>query len=251
MSDQAPSPTANTQEDTVPVGRKPKTHISDALIDIFKNLPLPLRLQRNKEIEVKNNSCYLQTVRHTEDPVANPAPGSEAASFITIDSSEVKFLSSPGIFDSLRDSMPFFLIQKLAFLKMSYDSEKTAKRRDPDSLTDLIEDGTAARMAKRRCMSANMLTSRNLEQPTSFNFPQIMFDTEDRMPIPLPFFTHKSLRYLIDHLAILSVRKVEADSVHKKCAILDIEALEDVWRGTLTYLWTVWGSRFPNVQVSV
>ena len=55
-----------------------------------------------------------------------------------------------------------------------------------------------------------------------------MFDTEDRMPLPLPFFTHKSLRYIIDQLAMLPVRKVKANGVHKKGAILNIEKLSKI-----------------------
>jgi hypothetical protein len=45
------------------------------------------------------------------------------------------------------------------------------------------------------------------------------------MSIPLPFFTHKSLRYIIDNLALLPLRKVEADGIHKKGTIIDIEKL--------------------------
>ena len=42
---------------------------------------------------------------------------------------------------------------------------------------------------------------------------------------PSPFFTHKSLRYIIDNLAILPFRKIEADGVHKKGSILDVDKL--------------------------
>ena len=74
-------------------------------------------------------------------------------------------------------------------------------------------------------MTSDMLVNRNIERPTAFNFPQIMFDTEDRMLIPLPFFTHKSLRFIIDNLAILPLWKVEADGILKKGSIIDIEKL--------------------------
>ena len=173
------------------------------------------------------------TILHTQDPVLHPIPGSETASFITIDSSDLEFLSSPTAPDSMRENMPFYIIRKLADIKLT--SNKNPKRRDADeSLTDSNEDPASARVAKRRCMSAKTLVRHNFQQCTTFNFPQIMFDTEDRMPLPLPFFTHKSLRYIIDQLAMLPVRKVEADGVHNKGAILDIEKLSKILREELS-----------------
>jgi hypothetical protein len=209
-------------ENAAPPARVRKTHISDAVSTMLKSLSLPSRLKRNKEIEQKNEARNLMTLRHMEDPTGNPQPGSETASFVTIDSSDFKILSSSTIFESLRDNIPFYIIRKLADFNLTND--KISKRQNSDeSLTDLNEDPALARAAKRRCMTAKTLVRRNFQQRISFNFPQIMFETEDRMPLPLPFFTHKSLRYLIDHLALLPVRKVEADGIHKKGAILDVE----------------------------
>ncbi len=198
-----------------------KTHVSDAISNILKSLPLPARLKRNKEIEEQNEARLLLTLRHAQDPVAFPDPGSESASFITIDSSEISFLSSPTILDSLRNVMPFHLIKRLADIKLT-NITNSLKR--PESLTDLMESSTS-HAAKRRCMSALTLISRDTERPTSFNFPQIMFETENRMPIPLPFFTHKSLRFIINNLAILPTKKVESDGSSKKAVILDIDKL--------------------------
>jgi len=127
----------------------------------------------------------------------------------------------------MRENMPFYIIRKLADIKLT--TNKNSKQCDTDeSLTDSNEDPASARVAKRRCMSAKTLVRRNFQQRTIFNFPQIMFDTKDCMPLPLPFFTHKSLCYIIDQLTMLPVRKVEADGVHKKSAILDIEKLSKI-----------------------
>ena len=195
-----------------------KTHASEAISLILKSLPLPARLKRNKEIEEQNEARSFQTLRHTQDPIAFPNPGSETASLITIDSSEISFLSSSHILDSLRNIMPFYLIKKLA------DTKLTNPLKRSENLTDST-DSDLSHLAKRRCMSANTLISRDTERPTSFNFPQIMFNTENRMPIPLSFFTHKSLRYIINNLAILPTKKVESDGTSKKGVILDIEKL--------------------------
>ena len=61
-----------------------------------------------------------------------------------------------------------------------------------------------------------------------------MFDTEDCMPLPLPFFTHKSLRYITNNLAILPIHKIKADGVHKKESIIDIDKLSDTLRKELS-----------------
>jgi hypothetical protein len=62
--------------------RRPKTHFSDVVSVMLKSLPLRLRLKRNKEIEEKNEARNLTTLLHTEDPEANPEPGSEAVSLL-------------------------------------------------------------------------------------------------------------------------------------------------------------------------
>jgi len=173
------------------------------------------------------------TILHIQYPVTHPIPGSETTSFITIDSSDLEFLSSPTAPDSMHKNMPFYIICKLADIKLATD--KIPKQRDTDeSLTDSNEDPASARVSKCRCMSAKTLVRRNFQQCATFNFPQIMFDTKDRMPLPLPFFTHKSLHYIIDQLAMLPVCKVEADGIHKKGAILDIKKLSKVLREELS-----------------
>ena len=204
-----------------------KTHTSEVISQILKSLPLPARLKRNKDIKEQNEAHSLQTLRHAQDPAAFPEPGSETASLITIDSSEISFLSSTHISDSLRTIMPFYLIKKLADTKLLNSLKRS------ENPTDSTEGDTSS-SAKRRCMSATTLISRDTERPTSFNFPQIMFNTENRMPIPLPFFTHKSLRYIINNLAILPTKKVESDGTSKKGVILDIEKLSKTLGEELT-----------------
>jgi len=227
----APQPPLQAPAQHVPPPvRTRKTHVSEAISTILKSLTLPARLKRNKEIEDQNEARAFQTLLHTQDPVAYPDPGSETASFISLEPSELDYLSSPTIPDSIRNIMPFYLLQKLADIKLA-SNNPTLKR--PENLTDST-DNAVVRTAKRRCMSALTLVSRDIEQPTSFNFPQIMFETEDRMPIPLPFFTHKSLRYIINNLAILPTKKIEGDGTFKKGVILDIEKLSKTLREELS-----------------
>lgn len=54
------------------------------------------------------------------------------------------------------------------------------------------------------------------------------------MPLPLPFFTHKSLRYIIDNLALIPIRKIEANGIHKKGSIIDINKLSQTLRKELS-----------------
>jgi hypothetical protein len=170
MSERAPSPTANDnntvpnrEKTPAPPARVPKTHISDAVSTLLKALPLTLRLKCNKEIESLNEARQLKTLLHVQDPINNPLPGSETASLITIDSSEVKFLSSPNIFDTFRDSMPFYLIRKLSDIKAAAADEKLPKRRDiNEGLTDSTEDTVVARAAwhiRKTCISLSQLSN--------------------------------------------------------------------------------------------
>jgi hypothetical protein len=78
---------------------------------------------------------------------------------------------------------------KLADLN-STNANTTLKH--PENLTDST-DGPISHATKRRCM--------------------------------LPFFTHKSLSYIINNLAILPTKKVKSDGIFKKGVILDIKKL--------------------------
>jgi len=206
------------------------THTSDAVLAMLKTLSLPLQLKCNKEIEAQNEACNLRNLLHLQDNT-NP-PSSETASFITIEPSEFSLLSSSSLFNSLHDALPFYIIEKLAALKLLTD--KNMRCLGDESLTDSTEEPAALRVSKRRCMTAKSLVSRNFQSCTNFNFPQIMFDTEDHMALPLSFFTHKSLCYMIDNLAILPICKVEANGVYEKGSILDIKKLSKTLREELS-----------------
>jgi hypothetical protein len=156
------------------------------------------------------------------DPANHPQAGSEQASIVTIDSADKKLLRIPSVMASLSNIMPNFILEWLGLEDARDRSEKRKhdeSRKDPQNLE---ED----RIAKRRCMFGASLVDSNALEPTQFDFPQIMFDTERYCAIPLPFFTHQNLRYITDNTALLPTRKANPlPGESKGCYILDVEKL--------------------------
>jgi hypothetical protein len=111
----------------VPPFRVPKTHLPN-LLDKIKSLPLKLKLSMNKNIEQANFTRAERAYKHALDPVANPDPGSEAASMITISSEEMSSLSASSVMSALMSVMPLYLLQTLSF-------QDKDKRKREDSLT--------------------------------------------------------------------------------------------------------------------
>jgi len=141
---------------------------------------------------------------------------------ITIDSADKHLLKIPSVFSSMSTVMPNFILE---WLGLEDAREKSEKRKHDDSLKD-TQNVEEDRIAKRRCMFGASLVESNALEPTQFDFPQIMFDTERFCLIPLPFFTHQNLRYITDNTALLPTRKANplpGDS--KGCYIIDVEKL--------------------------
>jgi len=205
-----------------PAARARRTHISDAIIKALKELPLSLKLERNKQIEVENLARSRQTLEFMYDPAAHPQAGSEQASMITIDSADRKLLKIPSVISSMSTVMPNFILE---WLGLEDAREKSEKRKHDESLKDPsnVEEDC---IAKRRCMFGASLVESNALEPTWFDFPQIMFDTERFCSIPLPFFTHQNLRYITDNTALLPTRKANPlPGESKGCYIIDVEKL--------------------------
>jgi len=213
-------PTMGQDTGNVIPHRIPKTHLPN-LLDKLKSLPLKLKLSMNKNIEQTNFSRTERAYKHALDPVANPDPGSEAASMITISSEEMSSLSIPSFMSALTSVMPLYLLQIFAL----QDKDKR-KREDSSGLTDLLST-MDARIAKRHCMDGSKLVPRSASAAVKIAFPQILFDTELEVSVPLSFFTHSNLRYIIDHASTLPTRRANGKIEGKGPIIIDVEKLAE------------------------
>ncbi|KAK0475404.1 hypothetical protein IW261DRAFT_1313637, partial [Armillaria novae-zelandiae] len=68
------------------------THISRAVTKALKVWSLVAKLEKNCWIEDENTRREAATMKHMDDLVAYPDPGSEVASFITIDDEDIQAL---------------------------------------------------------------------------------------------------------------------------------------------------------------
>ncbi|PPQ94132.1 hypothetical protein CVT25_007889 [Psilocybe cyanescens] len=205
----------------IPV-RARRTHISEHACDVLRKLALPLKLARNKKIEAENLARADKSADHELDPVAHPDPGSPQASVISLTEEDEGQLRVPAIVQKLMDYMPNYII---AWLAAEDAQAKENKRKHDEALKDPLS-AAEDKIAKRCCMQGSLLSARDPLAPASFSFPQILFDTENLVGLPLPFFTQKNLRYIIDELASLLTRKANSCSGDgKSIYILDIEKL--------------------------
>ncbi|KAF8805786.1 hypothetical protein BYT27DRAFT_7103707, partial [Phlegmacium glaucopus] len=99
-----------------------RTHSSPTVIQMLKSLSLASVLQKNKKIEAENDARALKTLAHEEDPIANPQPGSETASLITIEFENLNRLKVPSFYSSFREWIyPTFT--PLEFAQSLFDTE--------------------------------------------------------------------------------------------------------------------------------
>ncbi|KAH9474894.1 hypothetical protein JR316_0013362 [Psilocybe cubensis] len=219
----APSPVP------APPANPPRAHITRAVpaaYAVLKSLPLPLKLARNKAIVAKNLERITKTANHSLDPAAFPMPGSPEASVISLSPDDEAQLRIPAIAKKYldKDEIPDYLI---AWLSEQDSLAREQKRSIEDSSIKDLPSSAEDRIAKRRCMQGSSLSIRDPMAPTVIAFPEIMFQTEKAQAnLPLPFFTQKSLRYIIDNLASLPIKKSNSISPDSKALyILDIEKL--------------------------
>ncbi|KAF8151558.1 hypothetical protein B0H34DRAFT_784721 [Crassisporium funariophilum] len=157
----------NNAQNNAPA-RVPRTHINPEVIQALKDLPLYNKLEKNRSIKTANNAREMTRVNHLIDPVAYPRNGLDQASLITLDQEETP--------SSIRPSHVH------CYYQMGV--------RHPES------DG-------RQCMDGSIHTARVIGVPATIIFLQSLFDTENCVLIPLPFFLHKNLRYITDNAATL------------------------------------------------
>ena len=75
-------------------------------------------------------------------------------------------------------------------------------------------------------MDGSKLNPRSAANAVEILFPQILFDTEFEVAVPLSFFTHSNLCYIIDHASTLPTRRANGRSDGKKGPIIiDVDKL--------------------------
>ena len=83
-----------------------------------------------------------------------------------------------------------------------------------------------ARLAKRHCMDGSLQTPHVIDVPAAIIFPQILFDMENCVSLPLPFFLNKSLCYIIDKAATLpTIKSNPLVGETKGISIIDVKKL--------------------------
>src|ERR1700678_755122 len=74
-----------------------RTHKDDFISTLLGKLQLREKLVKNKEIEEQNKAREMRTCNHHLDPASYPLPGSETASFITINETNMMDLKDPSV----------------------------------------------------------------------------------------------------------------------------------------------------------
>jgi hypothetical protein len=217
-----------------------RTHINPEVVAMLSNLSLFNKLETNKNIELTNISRMKKTLEHTIDPTNHPVAGSDTASLITISDEEISDLLDDNIRSYYKDVIPVSVAKRLAAIQKTISGESQSSKRP--AATDSVEKAIEARLAKRRCMTGDDIAPRVVGTPSLLIFPQIMFDTEDCVSIPLPFFLHKNLRYIIDNAAMLdTVKSNPLVGTTKGLQILDIAKLSNKLGSELSLTCSQWG----------
>ncbi len=180
-------PAQNLQQQTQNSGthssRTHKTHLLHVM-DKLKSLPLKLRLSMNKDIEQQNDQRALRAYSHALDL------GSEAASLITISSAEILSLQIPSVMSTVSSVMPLYLLCLIGLKDQNKD--KRTQDNDPNYSAESSVD---THIAKRRCMDGSKLIPRSAANAVEIVFPQILFDTEFEVAVPLLFHPFQSSLY--------------------------------------------------------
>ena len=183
--------------------RARRTHKDDFISSLLSKLSLRKKLSKNKEIEDQYKNRDLKSYNHHMDPVAHPEPGSENASFITIDEADVRYLKDPSILARFLNIIPDYLLLRIT-RETRAEKEDHEKRR-LDELNS--HSSELSQEAKRRRMDGSKAAERVIGSQRDIEFSDILFTTNAHVPIPLPFFRNANLRYIIDHAATLPTTK--------------------------------------------
>ena len=104
-------------QDIPPQAAQPRawrSHKDDLILSLLSSkLSLRDKLSKNKEIEDQNKNRKLRTFNHHVDSVVHLETGSENASFITIDESDLKDLKDPSILARFLNFVPEYLLLRI------------------------------------------------------------------------------------------------------------------------------------------
>jgi len=214
----------------VPPPRVPRTHINPDVIQLLKEMPLYGKLEKNKQLEADNIARTMRKINHRLNPEAYPVDASDFASLITIDDADLNQLLD----DEVR--VQYRPVMSIAITKWVADTQKaitegehpSLKRGSNVAFAEAAKKTSAeeSRLAKRRCMSRTLQTPRVVGVPATIIFPQTLFDTENCVSIPLPFFLNKNLRYITDKAATLpTIKSNPLPGETKGINIIDVEKL--------------------------
>ena len=213
-----------------PPPRVPRTHINPEVIQLLKDLPFYGKLEKNKQLEAENSARTVAKLNHRLNQEAYPDDGSDLASLVTIEEGDLIQLLD----DDLRAH--YRPVMSIAVTKWVADTQKAIAEGEHPSLkrafnvavADVTKKTSAeeARLAKRRCMDGSLQMPRVIGVPATIIFPQTLFDTENCVSIPLPFFLNKNLRYIIDKAATLpTIKSNPLAGETKGISIIDVEKL--------------------------
>ena len=180
------------------------THKDDIISSLLGKLSFHDKLFKNKEIKDQNKNRELKNYNHYLDPIAHPEPGSENASFITIDDAEVKDLKDPSILTRFSNFVPDFLLIHITWEVR--DEKEERDKRKLEELNSLPSDLSLEANLKQRRMDGSKAAERVVGSQRDIEFSDILFTTNAHVSIPLPFFCNANLRYIIDHAATLRSR---------------------------------------------
>jgi hypothetical protein len=163
-------PQLQHENQPLPQPRARRTRKDDFFSALFGKLDLRERLERNKVIEEENKARVAKTYNHHLDPISYPQPGSEAASFITIDEADVKVLKDPSIFARLMAIMPDFLIFRIT-RENGADKEDREKRKLDELAISPSDDFFEA---KRRRIDGSKVANRIIGSQRPIVFSEIL-----------------------------------------------------------------------------
>lgn len=197
----AQPPPPDAQEHAPPPPRVPCTHTSPAAIQVLKQLPFLTKLKKNKFIEDKNEERLSRTVDHTIEPDNYPEPGSDAASLITLDEEDLSTLLNDTICDHCKDFLPLSVKQWLLDTKKARGESNIGSKR---SILELFCDSAEKVMSRWRCMSGSDITLHVVGKAAEISFPDILFDMEMSVAVPLSFSCTRASNILINTWARLT-----------------------------------------------
>lgn len=223
--DQNSPPADDGELDNEP-GREHRTHANQEFVKHFNSLSLHGKLSLNMVIEKENREREAKTMRFVRGEA--DAPGSPAASLMTIDNGELEEISDRATFELFKDVMPPTV--GVSVLSRIRKAEQAGHAGTGSSLGKRkgSVDGAADpdRKKRRRVMDGGLAVDRLVGVQRPIEFSDYVYDTEDYVAVPLTLFSNAALRHILDRAATLTTQKANARPGETKGRyILDLEKL--------------------------